>query len=725
MRSVRRPSSRRWILAAGLGVALGGLIAIGLLVVYPRVGASMLRDKLATKIRAKLGRELRIGSVRVGFGHAVVRDLDIIGPGDGAAPLVHVDRIDLDFAPWRALVGEVRLGAIAVDGVAVAVRRAADGTDNVRDIVERLRQPTSADGGGGGTRPTQLTARRLRITIDDAVTGARGAVGDGELGWSPTGLTATLHALTLASGHGPHAELATLTLTRPAGAPPVITVADGQVALWPRLALTGIAGTIEPSADQPSRYAVALAGGYGGVQGTLWTAKGPLDVAAQTAELDLEAAKFQLDRLAPILERSPVLDYQATSVDAAFHLAVDRGGARVRGGFHLHGLNVGHPMLADREVRDLDISGEVTGGFDRAARRLELTRGDFVTRGVPFQFTGHVTLPGGTEDGVRKEARVVTGRFVIPPLPCQQVLDAIPPEMAPYLAGYRLKGTFDADLHVGVDWADLDATDLGGHVGIRACKVVDEPKDSPRRLKEPFEHFVESDKGEWSSFVVGPENHDFVPIEEISPFVVKSIVSTEDSAFFTHHGFIPSEFRTALVSNLKAGGFKYGASSITMQLVKNVLLYREKTLARKLQELFLTWHLENTLTKDRIMEIYLNVIEYGPGLYGIGPASRHFFGKEPKELSPVEAAFFSSILPAPKARYAQYCAGTLTKWTADKIQRILTIMYKRDRLTEAEYAAAQATPLLFVKDGTESEEDCLKRTKKAIKNARPTNPMRR
>ena len=100
-----------------------------------------------------------------------------------------------------------------------------------------------------------------------------------------------------------------------------------------------------------------------------------------------------------------------------------------------------------------------------------------------------------------------------------------------------------------------------------------------------------------------------------------------------------------------------------MQMVKNVLLYREKTLARKLQELFLTWHVENTLTKDRILEIYFNVIEYGPGLYGIGPAAGTSSARRPKDLNPVEAAFFSSILPSPKERYKQYCAGTLTKWT--------------------------------------------------------------
>ena len=129
---------------------------------------------------------------------------------------------------------------------------------------------------------------------------------------------------------------------------------------------------------------------------------------------------------------------------------------------------------------------------------------------------------------------------MIPPIDCQRVLDAIPTEMVPYMAGYRIKGMFDTDIHVAIDWKDLDALDLGGHVGINKCKVVDEPEDSPKRLKDEFEHYVEIEKGEWVSFMVGPTNPDFVPIDDISPYLMTSIMSTEDSNFYQHHGFIPT-----------------------------------------------------------------------------------------------------------------------------------------------------------------------------------------
>jgi hypothetical protein len=779
--------SRRWFIAGAvsLGVVLGAVIA--LFVVYPRVGAWMIRSKVGDKLAARLGREVRFGSIDVGLGHAVMRGLSIRGPLDGDTPLVHVDRIDVDFDAWRSLVGAIEVGATKLDGVLITIHRTADGRDNVQDVIERLRSKPAGGGGGGGglgLRPTSITVTHGKLLANDELTGATALVADADARWTPEGMVAHARGVSATTLSAPKASAATIDVEKVAGATPIVSIDGGEIALWTGLALTGIGGKLVANPRRAGEYVIDLAGGYGGVPGRLWTAQGVLDPGALTASVDLEAAKFQLQRLAPILEHSAVVDYAETSVDTKLHLAVDPIGATFSGNFHLTGLNVGHPLIAEKEVHDLDLSIQIAGSFDRAGRKLELTQGDFIVRNVPFSITGvvatapkvalagvqaagatasgvpvtpvaaqtapvavqtpHVAVqaPGGRHAPDRSSAdrsvadkppaeprigphgiQLLKLRLVIPPIDCQRVLKAIPVEMAPHMAGYKTRGVFDTDIHVDIDWNDLDATQLDGRIGIKHCKVLEEPEDSPKRLEQEFEHSVEVEEGEWVSFDVGPSNDEFVPLDQISPYLVNSIMSTEDSAFYQHHGFITSEFRTALVNNLKAGKFVQGASSITMQMVKNVLLYRDKTLARKLQELFLTWHVENTLTKDRILEIYLNVIEYGPGLYGIGPAAYHFFGKKPKDLTPVEAAFFSTILPSPKERYKQYCAGTLTKWTTGKIERILQIMLKRDRLTQSEYDAAIATPLAFSKDGMESEDDCMKRVKKAIKNARPTNPL--
>ena len=178
---------------------------------------------------------------------------------------------------------------------------------------------------------------------------------------------------------------------------------------------------------------------------------------------------------------------------------------------------------------------------------------------------------------------------------------------------------------------------------------------------------------------IGPDNPDFVPYDEISPYLVGSIMTTEDNGFFKHRGWVSSQFQSALRKNLQRGGFRLGASSITMQMTKNVLLTREKTLSRKLQELFLVWYIEQNLSKERILELYFNAIEFGPRIYGIGAATRHYFGKSPSELTPLEAAFFSSILPSPKRRYVQYCHGTLAAQWDKYIHRIMTKAHERGR----------------------------------------------
>jgi hypothetical protein len=730
------------IAAAAVGV-LAVLILISLFVVYPRVGARMIRAKVTDKLTAKLGREVRVGRVDVTFGHAVMRDLDIRGPNDGDTPLVHIDRIDVDFDTLRSFVGSVQLGAAKLDGVVVTLRRDGSGADNVRDVLDRLRADRSGQGGGSdhSLRPTKVSIDHIKVLADDAMTGATGLVGNGHATWSPGELVAVIEDVSATTVNAPKAAAQKIEISKKTGQPPAITITGGEIAVYPKLALTGIGGTIVANPQKPGQYTLDLAGGYGGVPGKLWTAQGGVDPTAKTGTVDLVAAKFQLDRLAPLLAQSPIVDYQDTSIDTKLTLSLAQGMITFAGDFALRGLNVGHPMIADKEVHDLDLAGQVAGTFAIATRTLELTKGDFQSRGVPFSVTGkarqysraeiaklvEVTPDPKTGELVRRvgPARLaqLDVRFVIPPIDCQRMLTSIPPEMVPYMQGYKMRGVFDTDISVGIDWANLDATTLDGHVGIKHCRVVDEPADSPKRLEKEFEHYVEVEEGQWVSFVVGESNPDFVPIADISPHLINSIMTTEDSGFYKHHGFIVSEFRTALISNLKAGKFRHGASSITMQFVKNVLLYRDKTLLRKFQELFLTWHVENTLTKDRILEIYFNVIEYGPGLYGIGPASWHFFSKPAKELSPREAAFFSSILPSPKERYKQYCQNTLTKWSVAKIDRILGLMKNRGRITEEEYDQAMATPLLFAKDNSETEEDCMKRVKKAIKNSRPTNPL--
>jgi hypothetical protein len=697
---------RRWLLIAV--AAFGGLVvmaAVGVALFYGRIGAWVIEDKVVPRVEARLGRPIAIGAIDVGRGRVVLRD--VVVPGDDGEPLVEIATITAEFAFWPSLRGEVELGEVVLDGVAVRAVRRLDG-DNFGELVARLRGDGAAvggpaPGGGGGPRPTAVVVRGGRIELRDERGGGT-VIGEGIAARAEPGALATASVAQLAvlTGMGPYANLAGVELSASLDDPlatAVAVIGGGEVELWSGMSLSGVKGSVAQG-ERAGVLAIDLTGGYAGVEGTLWQARGWIDPRTETGTMRIAADRFSFRRIAPVLEGSAVIDYADTTMDAVVELSLDGDLAQVSGEGSIAGLNLFHPKLTVQPMRGLSGRGALSARYHRARRTLELVEARAATGGVEYILTGTLERSGGLEpDGQRRPSRRVSARLVVPRVGCQAMLDSIPPEFVPHLQGFRLKGTFSTDLRVAVDWADLEATTLDGSVGIRGCKVLDAPEDMDvRRLTRSFDHQYEVEEGVWQTMRIGPESSDFVALADVSPHLLNSLMTTEDSAFYKHKGFILREFRTALIKDLEAGYFKYGASSITMQMVKNVLLHRQKTLSRKFQELFLTWYLEQVLDKDRIFEIYVNAIEYGPGLYGIRPAARQYFGKEPRELGPTEAAFFSSILPAPKQRYVQFCKDKVTTWTHNKIQRILELMVKRDRLSVPEFEMAMVTPLVFQPD---------------------------
>jgi monofunctional biosynthetic peptidoglycan transglycosylase len=154
-------------------------------------------------------------------------------------------------------------------------------------------------------------------------------------------------------------------------------------------------------------------------------------------------------------------------------------------------------------------------------------------------------------------------------------------------------------------------------------------------------------KGGSRRLVVGPANPHWTPLAAISPEAVLCVLKAEDDGFYQHSGFDWEALRRAVEKNLEKDRYARGGSTITMQLAKNLFLWRKKSVVRKALEGYLTWRLETSLTKQRILELYLNVVEWGPGVYGIGEASRHYFEKRPAELTLGEAAMLAAIIPSP------------------------------------------------------------------------------
>lgn len=140
----------------------------------------------------------------------------------------------------------------------------------------------------------------------------------------------------------------------------------------------------------------------------------------------------------------------------------------------------------------------------------------------------------------------------------------------------------------------------------------------------------------------------WVPLSRISPYLRHAVVAAEDALFFTHEGFDWEGIKEAAKYNLEAGELKRGGSTITQQLAKNLYLSSERSLVRKAREALITRALERHLTKKRILELYLNVAEWGQGIYGAEAAARHHFGKPSHDLTADEAAWLAAILPSPR-----------------------------------------------------------------------------
>jgi hypothetical protein len=209
------------------------------------------------------------------------------------------------------------------------------------------------------------------------------------------------------------------------------------------------------------------------------------------------------------------------------------------------------------------------------------------------------------------------------------------------------------------------------------------------RLRGDFDTEVTTTSGARRILLVSPESPDFVPLSEVPPLFIRTLLLAEDTSFFGHRGIDLAEIPPALVTNWERGGVARGASTITQQLAKNLFLSRDKNVGRKLQELCLSLLLEATLSKERMLEIYLNVIEWGPELYGLRPAARRYFDKEPKDLTPREMAFLVALIPGPVKYQRSFADGTLSPGFRPLVDDLLAKVHSTGALGDEEYARAR------------------------------------
>ena len=325
-----------------------------------------------------------------------------------------------------------------------------------------------------------------------------------------------------------------------------------------------------------------------------------------------------------------------------------------------------------------DLASEGPGRIALRSGRLAVGGAELRGRGE----LGGAVGPGRVDAGLEGEANLVA------------LLRIAGLDFPEALAGLRGRDLGRARLAVTVAG---DLTDLA------ALEVRPELRfDPPSSRLGAFDHlngpFTQTMHGEVADVAVDVREGapGFVPLDAVPELFVRALLLSEDSNFFGHPGVDVAEIPVAWADNLSRGESPRGASTITQQLVKNLFLSREKRYERKLLEAVLALALESEVGKQRILEIYLNVIEWGPGLHGLGPATLHYFGKTPRQLTPREAAFLVCLIPSPVRYHHAHVVGREGPGLRLIVDTLLAKLRSVEAIDEETYLAARAEELRFV-----------------------------
>ncbi|WP_192821454.1 biosynthetic peptidoglycan transglycosylase [Rufibacter sp. LB8] len=342
-----------------------------------------------------------------------------------------------------------------------------------------------------------------------------------------------------------------------------------------------------------------------------------------------------------------------------------------------HSLVLNHPKIADEDVF-----------VKNGALKYVITLGDhYYSLDAPSEVRVNkaVFYPKLTYE--TKPNRKIGIKVSSPDIAANDLFESLPPGLFDTFQGMKATGTFQYGLDFYVDMAKIDQLRFSSDLKAQNLQILEYGKQDLRKMNQEFQHTVYENDRPLRSFLVGPSNPNFTPYNQISNYLKHSILTAEDPRFFTHKGFHDGAFRHSLITNIKERSFVRGGSTVSMQLVKNVFLTRKKTITRKVEEALIVWLIENLRlsTKERMYEVYLNVIEWGPNVYGVKEAARFYFEKAPNELTLEEAMFLASIVPKPKlyrTYFNQY--GELRAYPRYFFKLISGNMAKRGLITAGE-----------------------------------------
>lgn len=335
-------------------------------------------------------------------------------------------------------------------------------------------------------------------------------------------------------------------------------------------------------------------------------------------------------------------------------------GAGARGSARCEGLHFQRDSFAPETV---------TLGLVTAEGRFDGTRAQLVVHVGEVELHVDATRQG---DGL-------SGTFRLPQTPLAAAY-ALVADAVPEVKRARIEGTVSAEGTFA--WPSMDVTLTPVIEGFAVSGVLPSGFGNG-----PFTYTTRTPEGEKARRTTGPGTPGWTSLAEVSPLLPDAIVVSEDSTFWWHPGYDLPGMLAAAKDNRDRGETWRGGSTLTQQLAKNLFLDGTRTYARKLRELLYAVELEKKLGKQRIMELYVNVVEWGPGIYGVAAATDVYFLRPPAGLLPEEAAWLAGILPGPRSAWTRQYLAQKPSYT--RVQHILGVMRTLDEAGKAEAAARQ------------------------------------
>ena len=411
------------------------------------------------------------------------------------------------------------------------------------------------------------------------------------------------------------------------------------------------------------------------IQGTVSSFKAK--VAADTGDIQVSAdvPELPLARLEPYAPSSVVLnDAKIQKTALRLQYFEEDQSVTMDGDFHLSGLTLQVAPVASVPMENVSFGGNIRATYSPVEMKMSVAAKEFRFGNVPVRGQFDMT------DGLGEP--IVHLELQVPRIGAQAVVNSLPKALIGRLSSMKTSGDIAWSLTLDLDTRDMNSLeyDSEGHeYGFRVESLGE--RLALNTLRKRFKHRVQEPGGGIKEFTTGPGSRGWTPLRRVSEWMAKVLTTTEDGTFYRHQGLAFFAIRDAFVQNLERGRFYRGASTLTQQLVKNLFLIREKTVARKLQEMFLAWHMDRHMTKKEILALYVNVVEFGPRIYGIRKAAKYYFDKVPADLDPLECAFLASMLPNPKRYHYQFRRGEVTEAWRIALRRTLEVMVKRKKMT--------------------------------------------